>query len=86
MNKIKEGAINKSDIVTGTTEANRTNIVNFLRAAGEYGVPAKYLFEVYRETIRSLVSDNALPGGGSAQPLSHQPRDAMSLRVGRPGV
>ena len=56
MNKIKEGAINKSDIVTGTTEANRTNIVNFLKAAGDYGVPAKYLFEVYRETIRSLVS------------------------------
>merc|ERR1719300_1565828 len=52
MNKIKEGAINKSDIVTGTTEANRTNIVNFLRAAGEYGVPAKYLFEV--EDLLSL--------------------------------
>ena len=56
MNKIKEGAINKSDIVTGTAEANRTNIVNFLRAAGDYGVPAKYLFEVNREATRSLVT------------------------------
>ena len=51
INKIKEGAINKADIVTGTTEANRANIVHFLRAAGDYGVPAKYLFEVILRRI-----------------------------------
>ena len=46
MNKIQEGIISKSQILTGTIEANRTNITHFLKAAGDYGVPAKYLFEV----------------------------------------
>ena len=46
MNKIKPSAISKQEIVTGTTEANRINIINFLKAAELYGVPAKYLFEV----------------------------------------
>ena len=46
MNKIKPSAISKQEIVTGTTEANRINITNFLKAAEIYGVPAKFLFEV----------------------------------------
>ena len=46
INKIKPSAICKQEIVTGTTEANRTNILNFLKAAELYGVPARFLFEV----------------------------------------
>ena len=55
MNKIKPSAICKQEIVTGTTEANRINIVNFLKAAELYGVPAKFLFEVQVTSLKVYI-------------------------------
>merc|ERR1712130_26711 len=46
INKIKENSISKQEIITGNIEAHRKNIQQFLKAAGRYGVPEKYLFEV----------------------------------------
>ena len=46
MNKIKAESINKQDIITGNIEAHKNNIQHFIEAAGKYGVPDKYLFQV----------------------------------------
>ena len=52
INKIKENSISKHEIITGNIDAHRKNIQHFLKAAGGYGIPDKYLFEV--ETKLSL--------------------------------